>query len=349
MITVRAATDADKAGILALLTAIYGARHTARIEHLWDWQWRQDPRLPQPGYRGTVAEWQGRIIGNMGMMPAALYVDGRLIDACCGVDASVHPGWMREALRAQRREGEPRRGNAVSADLLDHPTACPVIFGKLVSEPMQVVARKIGFRTVTGSGFMQRRVSYAPHIARFTGTAVARLLAAPADLILAGLPRGPASIETLEGDFDTRFDQLWERVAGDYPGITLRDAAVLNWRYRRHPLTRYTTLIDHGDSRLRGYVVINTSIRHRRKRGHIVDLLVQRDDVEGATRLLAAATRELRIQGAGTVDCFVCEPSQRPALETLGFQERRKSIPLLVRGLPETQPLYITAGDGDGG
>jgi hypothetical protein len=356
MIEVRAGTDADRPGILQLLEAVFGPGQARRTDQLWDWQWQRDPRLPRPGYRGAVALWGDRVIGSVGFMPAALHAHGEPMAAVWAVDGAVHFGWMRQALKKQRAAAKAagtrtkgKRGGSIAAELLNHPIAGPMILGKLVSTPMQVVGRKIGFHDVEGSGYLARNLSFTPRIARFTGALVAPVLGLLPNLVAGRIARAPATVSVHEGEFDTGFDALWARCGGDYPCVARRDAIVLNWRYRNHPFRSYTTIVDRKGDLVRGYAVVTTFEKRRCLRGRIVDLFTRWEDESVAHGLLAGALRELRRQGADRVDCYLADDTLVPALGSVGFVRRSGYVPLMVRWPGAEAPLYVLAGDGDGG
>jgi hypothetical protein len=354
MIEVRAGTDADKPGILELLSAVFGAEHAHLVDRCWDWQWRLDPRLPEPGYRGTVAVAGDRVIGSVGFMPAALHTFGKPLRAVWGIDASVHAGWVRQALkqeRAARAAGSVagRRRRSVSADLLNHPSAGPMILGKLVSDQMRVVLLKIGFQEVAESGYSARNLSLTPRIARVTGGLLAPVLALAPNLILGRVARPPATVSVHTGEFGAEFDDLWRRNCSEFPCIGLRSSAVLNWRYRRHPLNTYTTIVDRKNGELRGYAVVSAFAKRRCLRGRIVDLFTGHGRLEQAHGLLAGALRELRRQGADRVDCYLADKTLSSVLRSLRMTPRRSVQPLLVRWSGNEIPIHVMAGDGDGG
>jgi hypothetical protein len=167
-------------------------------------------------------------------------------------------------------------------------------------------------------------------------------------LVAARLPAAPAGVDVHQGAVDQSFDVLWAEVARDYPCLALRDSATLDWRYRQHPTNDYTILVDRQGDRLRGYIVVTVLRRHGLPWGRIVDLLTGRDDEAGKQRLIAAASHELRRQGADRADCYVGDDTVTNALADCGFRRREKFVPLMVRGPNSDQPLYVMAGDGDG-
>ena len=357
MIAIRPGTDADRPQIIARIGEVFGEATAQRAEDLWDWQWHQDPRLARPGYRGVVAEWRGQIIGTLSSIPAGLHIGGEPVTAYWCVDILVHWGLMRQALKDHKRSapaGAPDLSGGIAAALLDHPLAGPIQLAKHIADPMSAIGRRMGFVALEGSGSMHRRVSLRHTLGRHLGHGVGGLIGALADLglPLGGRPRLP--VELLSGGFDERFDRLWDQVRTLYPAICLRDTRTLDWRYRRHPLGGYQTLTVADGTRLRGYAVVLTSARGKRRWAKLVDLLTLPGDTEAADSLVAGALRHLRSCRAERVEVFTCDARSTGLYGSLGFSPRltktERPQPLLVRALPEAaQGIYVTQGDGDGG
>jgi len=62
-----------------------------------------------------------------------------------------------------------------------------------------------------------------------------------------------------EEDFGPEVEELWQRSAPNYFSCIERDAAYLNWKYRRHPLHRYEWVAAREGGRLRGLLVMRHS------------------------------------------------------------------------------------------
>ena len=357
MIEIRPGTDADRPQIIARLAEVFGAESAARVDRLWDWQWHLDPRLPTPGYRGIVAEWRGQIIGNLGTIPAGLHIGGQPVTAHWCVDMLVHWGLMRKALKERRRQDpttEPDLSRGLAAVLFDHPEAGPVLLGKHISDDMMTISERIGFSVMVGSGSMHRRVSLRHGLGRTLGRPLGGLIGAVADL---GLPLGARPqlpMEVLPGGFDERFDRLWEDVKGLYPALCLRNARTLEWRYRLHPDAGYRVITTGEGARLRGYVILRSHDKGRRRWAKIVDLLTAPGDAEAVRALLGAALRTLRAWRVERVETFACGYGIADLYASMGFSPRLTKSggaqPLMCRALPaDAAGLYVTQGDGDGG
>lgn len=357
MITIRSALESDRPQVLTRIREVFGDAPALEAERLWQWQWHQDPRLSQPGYHAVVAEWDGTIIGNLALIPAGLYLGGRAVDAHWCVSALVHWGLVRQALRAAKRAGEGTglegRGGVAEA-LFDAPLADGVQLGKHISSTMRAVISRIGFEEVENSGSLHRRLSLQRRLSRGIGAVPARLVAPVANLTLPRLPsaRLARDVGPLEGPFDSRFDQLWERLQGRFPAVTLRDQGTLQWRYRQHPLFHYRVLTLTDAAALRGYLIYSQFERERRLRGKIVDLFADPSDDEAMLALLAAALRAMKRDAVERVEAFASAAYLNAALQRAGFDERLSKSgrmqPMVIRRLALAS-VHVGQGDGDGG
>lgn len=358
MISIRPASDADRPQILARIAEVFGREHAARLDRLWEWQWRLDPRLPTPGYRGVVAERHGEIVGTLTTLPAGLQIGGKPVVAHWCVDCLVQPDLRHRLLAERARQGgQPPAADAprdIAAALLDHPAAGPIQLVKHISPPGLRLLERAGFSAVADSGSLHRRVSLSHTLTGALGRPLGAALGAVADLALPLGPRPRLALEVLSGGFDARFDRLWEEIRGRYPAIGRRDARTLEWRYRQHPESDYRVVVTGDGARLRGYAVLLAYEKGRRRWAKIVDLLTAPGDTEAIRALASGALRLLRDWRAERVETFACGAGIAATLGALGFVPRRarsgQALPLMVRALPPAAAgLYATQGDGDGG
>lgn len=356
MVEIRAGSEADKPRILQLIRGVFGAGEAERAERRWLWQWHEDPRLSEPGFHGVVAEWNGQIIACVSSVPAGLFLHGKPVDAFWFVDGLVNWGGVRRVLRAQKgadsaSQASPDLSKGLYAAMLNHPAAGGIQMGKHLTDRAAVVCYKIGSSVQPGTGSWSRLISFRQPLERWIGKPMAIVLGGLADLAIPGIPKNTLPVEVLEGNFDQRFDELWNQAKDEYPAITRRDMSMLNWRYRRHPDTAYTVLTVAQDGVIMGYLVYSCFYRHQQYRAQIVDLLVRPRDYPVLDDLLSAAMRRMRHEGIHRVECYAGNAQVTAALKGNRFKERLhngKPQTTLVRGLPAVE-LYITRGDGDGG
>ena len=324
---IRESRKEDRTAILGLVRSVFGNEVAEMHRREWTWQWHDDPRLPQPGYRGLVVEDGGTIVGSTALQPAGLHVDGRPVPSWWQVNTVVHKDFRRRGIAALLNDRMP-------------PGA---ILAKAPSAAMLEVFRKCGYDEIETGGYWRRNLTYAPRMS-WLG-AESTMLGTLADMTLRRLPPMPPDVKLHRGVFDARFDALWSEARAAYPAITRRDAATLTWRYRRRPGATYRVLV-HGEGA--GYIVFTTLKRRGSLRGRIVDVLTRPTDDTARTELLVGALHTLKEAGADRVDAWASSAAVQAALRPLGFRPSTGKDALLVRGAA-ARDLYITAGDGDGG
>ncbi len=212
MFEIRPGRDDDKIQILELVQDVFGTEQAERAEKRWQWQWHDDPLLEKPGYNGVVAEWNGKIIGNLSCVPAGLHINGQPVSAYWYTDALVHWGHLRRAMKEQKRSGNsigPDMSNGIAAAMLNHPAAGHKQLGKHVAGSMETIGLRIGFKPFSKMDSWARIISFTQPFEAVVGKPGAMLLGAVADLFVPLIPKPSLEVKALEGNFDDRFDALW--------------------------------------------------------------------------------------------------------------------------------------------
>jgi len=319
--------EQDREQILALSRHAFGVEFALQREREWHWQWHQDPRLPEPGYRGIAVRDEERIVGTATLLPAGLYVAGAPVEAWWQVCTVVHADYRRRGIGVRIQDELGSR----------------VVLAKGLSEGALGMLKSSGYRLLDTGGYWTRTLDFKARLQRSTGEGVGGALGSVANALLKGVPARSPRVVELEGEFDDRFDALWERARVAYPAIALRDAATLNWRYRARPDCGYTVLVLEN----RGYLAFSDFERRGIRRGRIVDLLADRDDEDARLDLLAGALHALHERGADRVDCFATSSVVLDSLRSAGFRPAKRPDPLAMHGIEPDDP-YFCAGDGDG-
>lgn len=354
MFEIRPGCDNDKSQILELIREVFGKEDAERAERRWHWQWQEDPRLEKPGYHGMVAVWNGGVIGNLTTIPAGLYVEGKPVDAYWFADACVNWGKLRKAMRELKHSGQTSEidlSKGLAGAMLNHPAAGFIHLGKHLTDPMAVVAYKVDSVDQPETNSWARLVSFKQPLESILGRPIGTALGWLADLFIPGFPKTTHEVKLLNADFDSRFDGLWAEVKLDYQAITRRDAATLNWRYRRHPDNTYQILTVNDENGLAGYLVYSIFVRHRQLRAQIVDILARKNNSKAFKSLLSAALHHMHREKVHKVECYAGGTTLGEELKACGFKPRLhhgKPQTVLARRLGNVE-LYVTRGDGDGG
>ncbi len=303
-IHVRPYLPTDRESVLPLYEHYWGAGDSAAVARHWDWLIDRPAGTPGPTPLAYVLEREGRLAGVAAGFHSPLYVHGRAFPLFWIVDYLVEPGapGMMSGLRLV--VGFER----FRYDQLWAGFALPL------TEPLwRRATGREGVHVLSGFGLLVRPLSAAYLARRWDSGGVAdRLrigLAAPLLRLREGVVRrraGPGEegviIRPAER-LDARLDPFFTRVMSEYPLITHRDLAYLDWRYRDHPARRYRFLTaEERDGSLRGYVVFAVDTEATGNiTGRISDLLTARGDDRVRRCLVERAVAELQREGCEAV------------------------------------------------
>jgi hypothetical protein len=118
-------------------------------------------------------------------------------------------------------------------------------------------------------------------------------------------------------DFGPEVDELWARSAPTYCGAVERDAAYLNWKYRRHPQLSYCWYAARQQGKLVGLLVA----RPEAHASVIVDYCGPLADDALMTDLVDAVVRDLCDRGTAGIRCETTDEGMARALRQNGFRE----------------------------
>ncbi len=203
---------------------------------------------------------------------------------------------------------------------------------------------------------------------RFSVHTVSRILSPALNVALH--VRYPEKIAVPEGmqikqidRFDERFDTLWNRIKNDYPIMTMRDSASLNWRYADAPHIDYEIVcVEHmRTTEVLGFIVLGER-QLDFLRGRIFEIVTPRSEDAKITRcLLRYAINHFRKKKAAMATCWMFSHCHvYPELTKIGFISRQeKGRDLLFESLSSQDPViqehfaenaenwYISMGDSD--
>jgi hypothetical protein len=346
---VRAYRPGDRAGILALLARVWGGspegRATVtRLETQWDWRFVRNPYADPAVPAGVVLEHDGEIVGHLSCMPVRVKLRDEVV-------SGFWPGeWVTD----------PGRGRGFGHLLMRRIMALPALGLATPNENAYPALKRLGWSDVYR---LENRIRVVRPDRLLPGlTALGGFGRAGARLwncaITAPFRRGPAdaalAITTITR-FDERFDALWRRVAPGYGAAVVRDRRFLEWRYAEIPDRRYGIAAAARNGELEGYVVFYTRQRRGLSFGHVIDLLVARDDPGARDALLAHAVEELERQGVDLVTCYLSpyDAFLRSGLRRLAFTFARQSAQVLARNgatagaVPGPPEWFLSRGDSD--
>jgi hypothetical protein len=314
----RADLEADRSVLMDLLQRNLNASLGAER---FDWLYLESPHGKALAWL-ALDEKSGQVIGAAAAFPRRMCVEGSVHLGYVLGDFSIEPPFrtLAVALQLQRRclEELDSLGSALTYDF--------------PSDRMMSIYKRMG---IPASGRYTRWAKplradrQIGNIVKQSG--LTKWLSAPVNRLMEWTdPRSDSTrckIRLQVEDCGEEFTQLARSVGSLYGSCVERSAAYLNWRFRKHPLTRHEFLVARHEEELLGYAVI----AHSQHDARVVDLFGVSDDAVW-TALLVQAFQCLRARRVFTLSLPALEINPWVnLLRKLGFRER-ECVPIIVRG-----------------
>lgn len=314
------------------LVRCYGERYVLRDQALMRWQYGLTPEDLGIFWYGTEDE----VISILGYRATPMFWGG--------VDKPVRAAWVTNWMT------DPAHRSGVGAALMRRAQELfPVVLAQGASAFNKPIAERLGFRILEPIGRM---------IAVFDAARTHEFLA---EGVL------PAELGIEDKDIQSEdYTPDWKRYPSCMHFSTIRDAAFIDWRYRRHPAFDYRVLTK--GSALCVWRMETSRGNVEDKVGRIVELIHADGDRSSGEVVLRAALGQMRAEGAAFAD-FLCSAKVfRDTAEVVGMTDatdlalafrlspvekrlRRQNIEFWAdSGLPQPPDLdfwYVTKADGD--
>jgi GNAT superfamily N-acetyltransferase len=316
-VQIRSYRDEDRHAVLDLRARVFEGLEPDREKLRWAWQFETNPFVRNDTPRTWVAEHEGKIIGNYGMLPLEFSADGERVTGLCGMDFCVDSVHRNLGL-----------GMRLTKAFIDTP-GCAV---HTVTSPTPAAAKLMAYY---GSEILDGEAEPCLWVhagAEPTGVPLEEQL----------------NLETLER-FDERSDRFFDKVARDFRLLIARDQRYLNWRYCDYPFgqARITAALRHTTN-LAGFSVVQADPSIRR--AHLCELFAHREDETTLETLVRDAVEFVRGSEIDELYVFHRDPLVQALLERNGFQVVRGHGMSAVCRTPSgmgVKDWYLSAGDGD--
>jgi len=315
-VRIRSFRPEDRDGVLDLRARVFEGLDPAREEKRWTWQFDHNPFSREETPATIVAELDGQVIGNYGMLPLRLSIDGEYAFGLCGMDFCVDPAHRNRGLCMQ-----------LTKAFID--TAADV---HLVTSPTPDAAKLMAYyRSQILNGDEE-----------------------PCLWVYAGAPApGTPTQEHVELEFpesfDDRIDRLFERAVPGYRLLVTRDQHYLNWRYVEYPLAGRRIAYARGRAPdVSGFSVIQRESGS--SQAHLCELFAGKGDELAFEVLVRDAAAHCRSVGIDELYTFQRDPHVQEVLRRNGFQLVQGHGMSAVLRPPEGMSVehwYLSAGDGD--
>ncbi len=315
-VNIRGYRPEDRDAVLDLRARVFEGLVPEREIQRWVWQFEHNPFAREGVPLAWVAELEGKVIGNYGMLPLRLSLDGEHGFGLCGMDFCVDPAHRNLGL-----------GMRLTKAFVDTPADV-----HLVTSPTPGAAKMMAYY----------------------GSEVLDGEAEPCLWVHAGAPPPELPMEGhVELDwperFDDRADRLHAKIAKDRRMLITRDQHYLNWRYIDYPFAKSRIAFALGRTiNLAGFSVVQPE--PDTKRAHLCELYTPDDDLVALEALLRDAVEHARSEGIAELYTFQRDPEVHEILKANDFQAVQGHGMSAVCRPPQGMALkdwYLSAGDGD--
>jgi GNAT superfamily N-acetyltransferase len=336
----RSATDADD--LFGIYARIFGDQSAAASRFRWVWQYEDNPQSPQ-GPVIWVARRDMQPLGQIGTMPVSLWWGGREVRAAWATDYFVAP------------EAEGRGYGVALARAWMEGVEVALALG--LSPASYLICKRLGFRDLGEVPFFQAVVDPGAILRRRWGrlAAAAPLLTAAWRLLRRPGARLSGDVEVLPaGEIGAEYDALWDRARTGFAACVRRDAAYVQWKYRRAPHVRHDILEARRGGELTGFVVSRHDDYRGLRIGWIVDLFAAPADRPTRNALIAGVISAFSQAGVARAQVFCTSTLLAADLRHHGFFKGVSTARLCARpngvsDLPTIQSgdWHIVFGDSD--
>jgi len=351
---VRPYSRADNERLSKLIDKIFSVSRGSRY---CQWKYAENPAGKAIS---SIAQYEGRIIGQIGIIPTRFCVGGSEIIGVQEVDFLIEEEHRTLSVLYQLSK---------LRDRIYEKENVPFSYGLATPDTSVIAQKAANFVTV---GPIPRLVKVMDVRPFFRKKIPLKILA---NLLSTITNRGLRSIYRVKEQvpvgthvrvvnyFDERFDTFWKKIKNDYAIMTVKNSSFLNWRYIQPPNSKFQilSLEEKETGEVLGFAVLYCKHRHV-PTGYIVDLVTPRNSGPQITQtLLDRAIFEFRKKKVVLILCWMFSHCHNySALAKVGFRYRQekhrdlvvkiydnRNFEFLSDLLTKRQNWYITIGDSD--
>ena len=190
--------------LFELYEKIWGS---SNLRERWKWEYINNPKSDQ--IKVLIAEDGDRLVGATTRLPFEILIDGKLQLAYFSVNSMADAEY---------------RGRGIMGTLYKKSAEIiPLLYSKGTTPGMYRLLMKLGYTPVVPNTYMVSLLSPIKW--------VLRKLKLPIPLKKKPLQHEDTAEFDDIREFGDEFDDFWNRVAGQYPGIVIKKKDYMNWRY----------------------------------------------------------------------------------------------------------------------
>ena len=306
-------TSADAGEIVGLMNLALGrADEVRRDEKYWHWKHQLNPFGES---LILLARMDGQLVGMRSFMRWSLRVDGQILSVAKPVDTVTHPDFRRRGIFRVLTEAACERAAAVGV----------VFLFNTPNRNSRPGYTRLGWRHV---GDVPFRVRPRRPVAIASGL-VRHWLGRDPDTAGSNREPGGPSVRQVLAD-RAEVQGLLETLPACHRAATVRDHALLQWRYAEHPHADYRAVVLREGRELAGLALYRMGWRRGLREAMLDDVLVRSDREATAEKLIRKVLQTVR------ADYIVAHCCEQEAFGRLWRRRawpapRRTALPLLGR------------------
>jgi GNAT superfamily N-acetyltransferase len=279
---IRLYSKGDEKAYVSLMNYVF-SRYRCDLQR-WRWEFANSPL----GSIQVFADFDGKIIGHMGLICLPIKIGNHVVWGSQAVDLAVHPSFRGKGIFIKM--GKKLMQEAAKKHII-------ISYG-VPNEPAYRGHLKYGWFYVSEIPVLVKLMTKKGLII----FALARILNFIKKPCLESMSKLFCTVKGLKtqfglrhienfsqsheynistlASFDEKVDRLWEKASKQYPLIIVRNSKYLNWRYFDKPHSKYIVLAAIRKHEVDGFVVLAIDVHPmlKLKRGYIVDLFAKSEN-----------------------------------------------------------------------
>lgn len=338
----------------------YNAKEAAKRARLLEWLAFKNPYADKLKTY-FVAEKSGKIIGHLGRMPAEFIIKGRRQKAYFVHDLYVHPDYRK-------------KGNGVFLTMALYKKAeenSDSFCCGLWSTPLNLqILRRRGYYELKADKYVKvldprklldpRRKFKIPKLKFWINALypILKFILNLTDLILLNVPNSKVRVLEIIR-FDSRFDELIQRLFSKVDISIYKQSDFLNWKYIDRPFSRNKVFAVEDEYRnILGFVVLSSKAKKNHFKGHILDIWADPEDSRTISALCKKAIEYFIEQKVYSINCFLTDKRFARVFKKFLFLKDPFSDSIFLGNLEKCQRekkflinnknWHLSYGDSDG-
>jgi len=167
----------------------------------------------------------------------------------------------------------------------------------------------------------------------------------------------PSNIQISKVDrFDSRFDDLSQRLLSKIGVCTFKSSSYLNWKYIDRPFSRMEVFAAEENGQIIGFLVVAPNVRKDYPGGTIVDIMADPDDKKTILSLLKVAISYFKEKKVHSIECCLTDKRFLRLLKKFFFAKAFVGEPVLLWNLHKCKEKdflidinkwHLTSGESD--